>query len=120
MTRPRIGVRHAVRGVATALRQQGNLRIELAVAVAAVATTLWLQAPLAPIVLVCGLVLCCELLNTAIEAVVDLVSPEAHPLAAQAKDVAAGAVLVATAIAVVTGLAHLGPPLLERLTRGTP
>ncbi len=49
------------------------------------------------------LVLCTELLNTAIEAVVDLVSPDFHPLAKIAKDTAAGAVLVASCGAAIMG-----------------
>ena len=57
----------------------------------------------AVLVLAIGLVLFAELLNTAVEAVVDLVSPEDHPLAKQAKDVAAAAVLVAALTAVAAG-----------------
>jgi diacylglycerol kinase (ATP) len=49
------------------------------------------------------LVLFAELINTALEVVVDLVSPEYHPLARRAKDVAAGAVLVASVGAVIMG-----------------
>jgi diacylglycerol kinase len=52
-----------------------------------------------------------ELLNTAIEHTVDLVSPEIHPLAKIAKDTAAGAVLVTAVFAVVVGAIVLGPPL---------
>ncbi len=54
-----------------------------------------------------------ELLNTAVEAVVDLVSPEYHPLAGRAKDVAAGAVLVVALAALVVGLLVFGPYLLH-------
>ena len=55
-------------------------------------------------ILLFGLVLSAELFNTAIEAVVDLASPEIHPLAKLAKDVAAGAVLVSALSAAVIGL----------------
>lgn len=48
-------------------------------------------------------VLCAELLNTAVEAVVDLVSPNFHPLAKTAKDTAAGAVLMAACGAAIMG-----------------
>ena len=115
-----IGLRFALRGVAAAWREQANLRIEAAIGVAAIAATLWLGAALAPVLLACGLVLVSELLNTVVEAIVDLVSPDHHPLAARAKDVSAGAVLVAAATAVAVGLVHLGPPLAERLSKGTP
>ena len=57
-----------------------------------------------------------ELLNSALEALTDLVSPEHHPLAGQAKDLAAGAVLVTAIGAVVVGLLILGPPLWVRIS----
>ena len=54
-----------------------------------------------------------ELLNTAIEALTDLVSPAWHPLAGKAKDVAAGAVLLAALGALVVGALVFGPYLLQ-------
>ena len=60
-----------------------------------------------------GLVLAAELLNTAIEAVVDLVSPEYHELAEKAKDIAAGAVLLSAILVTIIGAALLAPPLLS-------
>ena len=54
-----------------------------------------------------ALVVVAELLNSAIESVVDLVSPDDHPLAKRAKDVAAAAVLVAAAGAVAAGVSVL-------------
>jgi undecaprenol kinase len=57
------------------------------------------------------LVLSLELINTAIERAVDLVTKDVHPLAKQAKDVAAGAVLVASVGAAVTALIIFGPRL---------
>ncbi len=56
-----------------------------------------------------------EGVNTAIEAVVDLASPELHPLAGRAKDVAAGAVLLAAVASVVIGLLVFVPHLLSLL-----
>ena len=58
-----------------------------------------------------------EGVNTAIEAVVDLASPEIHPLAKVAKDVGAGAVLIAAIASVTVGLLIFGPPLWERVMR---
>jgi diacylglycerol kinase (ATP) len=60
-------------------------------------------------------VLGAEALNTAIEFVVDLVSPQWHPLARDAKDVAAAAVLLASAAALGVGLLVFIPKLLARL-----
>ena len=62
-----------------------------------------------------GLVFVAEGFNTALEAVVDLVSPQSQPLAQIAKDVSAGAVTLAAGSAVVVGLLIMGPPLHARL-----
>ncbi|GGK87369.1 diacylglycerol kinase [Deinococcus radiotolerans] len=104
-------------GVRQAYRTQANFRIECWAALLAVAVTLLLGAPLAPVALACALVLSLELVNTALEATVDLVSPERHPLAKLAKDAAAAAVLVASAGALLVAAGTLLPPLL-RLLRG--
>jgi diacylglycerol kinase len=56
-----------------------------------------------------------EFTNTALEALVDLVAPEPHPLAKVSKDVAAATVLIGAVGAVVVGLLILGPPLMRRL-----
>lgn len=103
----------AVSGLRHVYRTQANFRIEVWAAVLALGLTLALRVPPAPILLSCALVLSAELLNTALEAVVDLVTPEVHPLAKVAKDAAAGAVLVASLGALLVGLTVLGPPLLE-------
>jgi diacylglycerol kinase len=60
-------------------------------------------------------VLILEGLNTALEAVVDLASPDIHPLAKTAKDLTAGMVLLAAAASIVVGLIILGPPFAARL-----
>ncbi|NVO84945.1 diacylglycerol kinase family protein [Hymenobacter terrestris] len=103
---------HAFRGVGAALRTEVHLWFH-AVATAAV-LGLGLYCGLArwewvAVALSVGAVWCAELLNTAIEAVVNLVSPEYHPLAGRAKDVAAGAVLVMALAALVVGLLVFGP-----------
>lgn len=68
------------------------------------------------IVLLCiGMVIAAELFNTAIEKLVDLVSPERHPLAGQVKDIAAGAVLVCAAAAAMVGLIIFVPYLTRFL-----
>jgi diacylglycerol kinase len=56
-----------------------------------------------------------EFLNTALEIVVDLASPDLHPLARAGKDVGAAAVLIAASSAVIIGIIILGPPLINRL-----
>jgi len=66
------------------------------------------------LVLTIAMVWIAEFLNTALEAVVDLASPELHPLAKVGKDVGAAAVLIAAMASVIIGLLILGPPLLQR------
>lgn len=105
----------AINGLKRTYRREPNFRRELLVAALALGLALWLGAPLAPILAMCAVVLGLELVNSAVEAVVDLASPEQHELAAAAKDAAAAAVLVAAAVSVLVGLAVLGPPLWQRL-----
>jgi diacylglycerol kinase len=76
----------------------------------ALTATEWMMVALAV-----GTVWSAELVNTAIEALTDLVSPEYHPLAGKAKDVAAGAVLVTAIAALLVGLFIFGPRLLALL-----
>ena len=99
--------RYAFAGLLAAWRTERNLRIHAAVAVAVVVAGAVLRLPAAAwaiLFLAIALVVAAELLNAAVEAVVDLVSPEDHPLAKRAKDVAAAGVLVAAAGAVAVGI----------------
>lgn len=109
---------HAFRGVWSALRSEVHLRFH------AVATAVVLGLGLyyhlerlewALVALSIASVWTAELLNTAIEALTDLASPDFHPLAGKAKDVAAGAVLLAAAGAVVVGALVFGPHLFPGL-----
>jgi len=56
-----------------------------------------------------------EFINTALEAIIDLASPQIHPLAKIGKDVGAAAVLIAAIAAVIVGLLILGPPFLAKV-----
>lgn len=88
------------------MREQ-NMRIHIIsaiiVIIASILTGLTINEWLI-IILVITLVIGAEMINTAIESVVNLASPEIHPLAKQAKDVAAGAVLVIALASVIIGL----------------
>jgi diacylglycerol kinase (ATP) len=97
---------YAFSGILYATRTQPNMRIHLILGGAVLLATLYLR--LQRVYVVCIIVLVCfvialELLNTAIESVVDLMTVAHHPLAKIAKDTAAGAVLVASLCAVVVG-----------------
>jgi diacylglycerol kinase (ATP) len=97
---------HAFEGIIYATRTQWNMRLHLvAAALVLVATlVLHLQRPyVIGIVITVAVVLGFELLNTAIESIVDLLSPAEHPLAKVAKDASAGAVLVVAFAAVIVG-----------------
>ncbi len=97
---------HAFHGVRLLVATQPNARLHAAATGAAVAVGVWLHlspAEWAAVVTAATLVWLAEGLNTAIEFVVDLVSPEQQRLAGWAKDVAAGAVLLASVGAVTVG-----------------
>jgi diacylglycerol kinase len=110
--------RHAFSGLAYVVRVERNPRIHLAFAVFALVLGLWLGlSPIewALIVVAIAGVFAGEMLNTVAELVVDLITLDHHPLAKQAKDVAAGAVLVASIAAAIIGLVVMGPHLWARL-----
>ena len=107
----------ALQGFRFAVTSERNIKVMLAGFVFAVVAGLavGLDAVRWGIVLVCcGVVLCAELLNTAIETVVDLVSPEYHPLAGRAKDVAAAAVYVLCVFVALAGIITIGSAAIER------
>jgi diacylglycerol kinase len=111
--------RCAFSGLWYTLRTQRNMRVHILVASAVLILGLWLQlsaSQWAILAATSGLVLVSEITNTVVEGVVDLVCPDYHPLAKTVKDAMAGAVVLASMIAVIVGLLILGPPLWSRLT----
>jgi len=97
-SRKTIGFSHAVRGITYALKTQINMRIHFIAAAMALLVAWALRInglELLWIIMAIFMVIITELINTAVEAIVDLMSPEYHPLARVAKDTAAGAVLLA-------------------------
>ena len=98
--------RHAIRGVLRMLRCQHNAWIHAAATVLAVGAGSWFHISLADwcwIVLAISIVWTAEALNTAFEFLADAASPEFHPLVRDAKDVAAGAVLITALAAAIIG-----------------
>jgi diacylglycerol kinase (ATP) len=111
--------RYAFAGWWYMMRTQRNAWAHAVLSTGAFLLGLWLgldRIEWAVIVLTIGLVWMAEFVNTALEAVVDLASPDLHPLAKVGKDVAAAAVLVASLTAVVVGLLIFGPPLWARVS----
>lgn len=107
--------RHALEGIAWSLKTERNLKVHVIAAVGVLTAAVCFRLPLrdiAVLALVISVVITAELLNTAIEAVVDLVTPEWHRMAKIAKDAAAGAVLIAAAFAVLTGVLLFYEPVM--------
>jgi diacylglycerol kinase (ATP) len=107
---------YAWQGFSYAFRTQRNFRIHTLIGTLALGLSLYLQIPagdLATITLTSGAVLAMELINTALESVVDLTLGQTYdPLAKIAKDCAAAAVLVSAMVALGVAVILLLPPLL--------
>jgi len=105
----------ALKGLGVVLREQQNMRIHVAAVLLVVILGVWLHLSAiewAIIALTFGFVLSAEMLNTAIEDLVNMISPGHHHLAGKIKDIAAGAVLVAAITAVIVGVCVLGTKIL--------
>jgi len=111
----------AIDGIIYAVKTQRHMRCHLYAALIALVLGLTLNISRIEFILLCMaivLVLVTELLNTAIETTVDMISETFHPMAKNAKDVAAGVVLVASIGALVLGYLILYPALMSTLARG--
>jgi diacylglycerol kinase len=100
------------------IRTQKNAWIHTIVSLVVIVLSLWLGLnphDWALIIIAIAMVWTAEFINTALEAVVDLASPQQHTLARVGKDVGAAAVLIAAASAALIGLLVIGPPLWARL-----
>ncbi|MFN0214274.1 MAG: diacylglycerol kinase family protein [Saprospiraceae bacterium] len=107
--------RYAFNGVKDLFKSQPNARIHLALATAVVVAGYGFQVSRLEwisLVICISLVLGLEAMNTALEYLTDLVSPEPHPLAGKVKDAAAGAVLLAAAGSVIVGALVFLPKIL--------
>ena len=90
-------VPHAFRGIISLIKNDNNFRIHLLAVIVVIISGFWIkftEGEWLAVILTMGGVLALEAINTAIETIVDLVSPTYHVLAKKAKDVAAGAVLL--------------------------
>jgi diacylglycerol kinase len=110
--------RHAFAGWWHVLRTQQNAWIHLVATLVVILLGILFDLHAiewAVLAVAIGLVWTAEFVNTALEAVVDLASPEQHPLARVGKDVGAAAVLISAAIAFIVGLLIFLPPLWAAL-----
>lgn len=111
---------YAWQGIVYVVRTQRNARIHLTIGMAVLVLAGLLRLPVVEwaILLLCMVaVIVAEMMNTVVEAVVDLATSRYHPLAKVAKDVAAGAVLVTAIGSVGIGFLILGPHLWHALVR---
>lgn len=96
------------------MRYEAQALMHLVAAVATVVAGFWLEISTnewIAVIFAIGLVIVAEMLNTAIEKLTDMVSPEIHPKAKVVKDLAAGAVLIASIVSAVIGLIVFMPKL---------
>lgn len=109
--------RFAGQGIFDLFRYENNAKVHLLAAIAVIGVGFWLQLSAlewAIILTQIGLVWAAEAVNTAIEKLCDVVSPAHHPTIGKVKDMAAGAVLILTIMAVVIGLLIIGNKFLDR------
>jgi len=113
-----LSICYAAKGIRQFFQKEANARIHLA-ATAAVLTGIFYfhinGAELLALVIVTGMVWGAEIMNTAIEYLVDLVHPGYHPRAGLIKDLAAGAVLVTSITALITGCIIFLPKILSHV-----
>lgn len=113
-----LSFKHAFIGLWHVIRSQKNAWVHAVATVVVILLSFWLRLPLrdwAILLTTIAMVWTAEFLNTALEIVVDLASPDLHPLARAGKDVGAAAVLIAALSAIVIGVIILGLPFIEKL-----
>ncbi|MEN0045822.1 MAG: diacylglycerol kinase family protein [Bacteroidota bacterium] len=109
--------KYAFKGLLTLVQTQPNFIIHLVAATIAIVIAFWLKLSTIEwsiLILTIILVLFAEAANSALEFLTDLISPNHHPLAGKAKDVAAAAVLITAIGAVAIGLLLFLPKLLAK------
>lgn len=110
--------RYALAGLLHMLRYSKNVRIISVATVLVTMLCIAVQVPardIAVVLIVAGMVWMAEFLNAAVEAAINIASPQYHDMAKVGKDIAAGAVLLCVILSVIVGLLVIGPPLLIRL-----
>ncbi|MEM8526236.1 MAG: diacylglycerol kinase family protein [Bacteroidota bacterium] len=110
--------KYAFKGLLILVQTQPNFIIHLVIATIAIGVAFWLQLTIVEwsvLIFTITLVLFAEAANSALEFLTDLISPDYHPFAGKAKDVAAAAVLITAIGAVIIGLILFIPKLLEKI-----
>lgn len=111
-----IGFSFAWDGLKEVIKTEKNFRIHLVVGFLVIGISIILKISLgewSQIIFVIGLVLITEMINSALEKIIDYLKPEIHPAAKAIKDIGAGAVLVSVLVAIITGLIIFSPRLIS-------
>lgn len=109
-----LSFKYAFEGIVTALREEPNLKFHFLAGIIVIVLSFILQISKVDwliIIFLIGFVIAVELTNTAIEAVVDAFTDKEHPGAKLAKDISAGAVLIAAITSTVLGIMIFAPYL---------
>ncbi len=111
-------ISYAFEGWWYVIRSQRNAWVHAVISIGVIGMGFWLQITRqewAIITVTIAMVWSAEFFNTALEAIIDLISPDHHQLAKVGKDVGAAAVLIAAGASVIIGFLILGPPLWEKV-----
>ncbi len=109
---------YALKGIGIAIREEAHMKIHLIASVIVICVSIYFglsSSDWSLVLLAIGLVIGAELINSAIENLVDLIQPEHHPIAGKIKDIAAGAVLFCSAIAASIGAIIFWPHICSIL-----
>ena len=108
--------KYAFKGIGSSLKSERNMKIHFTMMVLVIIASIFLNISIwewITCIILFGLVISLEMVNTAIEIVVDMVSPEYNLKAGHVKDIAAGAVLVNAIVAFIVGLLIFLPKIIR-------
>ena len=108
--------KYAIEGIISSFKTERNMKIHVLAMIVVIALGLFFKLNKVEwcfIIIAIASVISAELFNTAIETVVDMVSPEKNPKAKLVKDIAAGAVLVVAIGAAIIGFIIFGPQIIN-------
>jgi undecaprenol kinase len=109
---------YAINGIGHAFYKNRSITIQLIIGAAVIALSLFLKIPWQDLIIIlflCFLVIILEMINTAVEKMIDVLSPKYHKEYGKVKDIMAGAVLLAAVLSVIIGILILWQPLLAEL-----
>ncbi|PYG88558.1 undecaprenol kinase/diacylglycerol kinase (ATP) [Ruminiclostridium sufflavum DSM 19573] len=109
---------NAFRGVLYTVLKERNMKVHLAAGILVFIIAIWLHVSRTELAILCltiAVVVCFELINTAMEVVVDFIVDVYHPKAKIIKDVSAGAVFVSAFFSIIIGAVILGEKLITKL-----